>query len=227
MPAGKTACPFWDAVPHLGVSPSSPTVWYKLSAQPSRGLPLSESFPPLFCICPAAIIGKYPQGKTERTCQSLSRVRLFVTPQTVAHQAPLSMGILQARILSGLHALLQGIFPGSLLSEPPGINMKLTSVCFLSWYQCPSSMAYNCLLPKAFHKLLLCFVQSFFFLRLIYLFTAVLGLCCRVRAFSSCSKRTSHCSGFSCCRAHTSGRAGSAVAVRGFLSTCGEWAQLL
>ena len=31
--------------------------------------------------------------------QSLSRVRLFVTPWTSAHQAPLSMGILQARIL--------------------------------------------------------------------------------------------------------------------------------
>ena len=30
---------------------------------------------------------------------SLSRVQLFATLQTVAHQAPLSMGILQARIL--------------------------------------------------------------------------------------------------------------------------------
>ena len=30
---------------------------------------------------------------------SLSRVQLFVTPRTVAHWAPLSMGILQARIL--------------------------------------------------------------------------------------------------------------------------------
>ena len=30
---------------------------------------------------------------------SCCRVRLFVTPWTVAHQAPLSMGILQARIL--------------------------------------------------------------------------------------------------------------------------------
>ena len=29
----------------------------------------------------------------------LSHVRLFVTPQIVAHQTPLSMGILQARIL--------------------------------------------------------------------------------------------------------------------------------
>ena len=28
-----------------------------------------------------------------------SRVRLFATPQTVAHQGPLSMGVLQARIL--------------------------------------------------------------------------------------------------------------------------------
>ena len=31
--------------------------------------------------------------------QSLSQVRLFVTPWTVPRQAPLSMGILQARIL--------------------------------------------------------------------------------------------------------------------------------
>ena len=31
--------------------------------------------------------------------QSLCCVQLFVTPQTVAHQAPLSMGILQVRIL--------------------------------------------------------------------------------------------------------------------------------
>ena len=30
---------------------------------------------------------------------SLSHVRLFATPWTVAHQAPLSVGILQARIL--------------------------------------------------------------------------------------------------------------------------------
>ena len=33
------------------------------------------------------------------TCQSLSCVRLFVTPWTVARQAPLSMGFFQARIL--------------------------------------------------------------------------------------------------------------------------------
>ena len=38
--------------------------------------------------------------RNELCCaKSLSRVQLFVTPWTVALQAPLSMGILQARIL--------------------------------------------------------------------------------------------------------------------------------
>ena len=32
-------------------------------------------------------------------CSVLSHIQLFVTPWSVAHQAPLSMGILQARIL--------------------------------------------------------------------------------------------------------------------------------
>ena len=65
--------------------------------------------------------------------KSLSRVRLFVTPWTVALQAPLSMGILQARILEWVampppgHLPDPGIGPGSptlqadaLPSEPPG-----------------------------------------------------------------------------------------------------------
>ena len=39
-------------------------------------------------------------------------VQVFVTPWTITRQAPLSMGILQARILEwDCHALLQGIFP--------------------------------------------------------------------------------------------------------------------
>ena len=41
----------------------------------------------------------------------LSRVPLFATLWTVAHQAPLSMGILQGKNTgAGCHALLQGIF---------------------------------------------------------------------------------------------------------------------
>ena len=42
---------------------------------------------------------------------SLSHVRLFATPWTVAHQAPLSMGFSRQEDWSGLSFLLQGIFP--------------------------------------------------------------------------------------------------------------------
>ena len=41
----------------------------------------------------------------------LSRVRLFVTPWTVAYQAPLSMGFSRQEYWSELHFLLQRIFP--------------------------------------------------------------------------------------------------------------------
>ena len=41
----------------------------------------------------------------------LSHVQLFATLWTVAHQAPLSMGFSKEEYWSGLHALLQGIFP--------------------------------------------------------------------------------------------------------------------
>ena len=38
----------------------------------------------------------------KQKCKLLSRVRLFLTPWTVAHQGPLSMGILQGTILEGV-----------------------------------------------------------------------------------------------------------------------------
>ena len=65
--------------------------------------------------------------------ESLSSVRLFVTPWTVAHQALLSMGILQARILEwvampssressdpGIESRSPALQADSLPSEPPG-----------------------------------------------------------------------------------------------------------
>ena len=65
--------------------------------------------------------------------KSLTRVPLFATPWTVAHQAPLSMGILQAKYLSGVPFPSPGNRPNpgieprspalwadSLPSEPPG-----------------------------------------------------------------------------------------------------------
>ena len=77
-------------------------------------------------------------------CAGLSRVRLFVTPWTIAHQAPLSMGILQARILEWVAMLFsrgEGIEPrspalweDSLPSEPPG-KPKNTGVGSLSLLQ--------------------------------------------------------------------------------------------
>ena len=39
-----------------------------------------------------------------------SRVQLFATPWTVAHEAPLTMGLSRQEYWSGLHVLLQGIF---------------------------------------------------------------------------------------------------------------------
>ena len=65
--------------------------------------------------------------------KSLSRVRLFVTPQTVAYQASLSMGISRQEYLSGLPFPSPGNLPDpgieprspalqadTLPSEPPG-----------------------------------------------------------------------------------------------------------
>ena len=43
--------------------------------------------------------------------QFLSHVRLFTTPWTVAHQAPLSMAFLCQEYWSGLSFLLQRVFP--------------------------------------------------------------------------------------------------------------------
>ena len=63
--------------------------------------------PPLFavslggeCLCPSLKWNKSIDLLRRVCCVSLfSHVRLFGIPWTVAHQAPLSMGILQARIL--------------------------------------------------------------------------------------------------------------------------------
>ena len=72
------------------------------------------------------------EGKERRKCQSLSCVRLFETPWTVAHQASLSMGFPRQEYRSGLpfpspHLPNPGIKPGSpalqvtsLPSELPG-----------------------------------------------------------------------------------------------------------
>ena len=63
----------------------------------------------------------------------LSRVQLFATPWTVAHQAPLSMGILQAGILEWVACpppgdlISRGIKPGSpalQMDSPPAVTWE-------------------------------------------------------------------------------------------------------
>ena len=74
-----------------------------------------------------------PDGYTEFWVKSLSRVRLFVTPWTVAHQAPPSMGFSRQEYWSGLPFPSPGDLPdpgikprsptlqaGALASEPSG-----------------------------------------------------------------------------------------------------------
>ena len=88
-------------------------------------------------------------------------VRLFVTPRTVAHQAPLSMGILQARIVQWLAYPPPGYLPNpgfkprspalqadSLLSEPSG-KPKNAQKSF------PYHLPYLNLDPHSLHQALL------------------------------------------------------------------------
>ena len=82
----------------------------------------------------------------KQECQSLSRVRLLVTPWTVTHQARLSMGFSRQEYQSGLSFPSPGDLPDpgieprsalqadSLLSEPPG-KTKNTGVRSLSLLQ--------------------------------------------------------------------------------------------
>ena len=73
----------------------------------------------------------------------LSRVRLFVTPWTVAHQAPLSMGFSRQEYWSGLPFPSPGDLrdPGmeprspalqadALPSEPPGMSINIKPYSF-------------------------------------------------------------------------------------------------
>ena len=75
---------------------------------------------------------KYGILKVPCAMLSLSVVSDSATPWTVACQALLSMGILQARIWSGLHALLQGIFPTQ--GSNPGLqHCRWILYCLSHW----------------------------------------------------------------------------------------------
>ena len=64
----------------------------------------------------------FPPQKSEVEVKSLNRVWLFVTPWTVAHQAPLSMEFSRQDYWSGFHFLLRGELPDS------GIELRLSAL---------------------------------------------------------------------------------------------------
>ena len=88
-----------------------------------------------------------PMNKVKVKVKSLSRVRLFATPWTVAYQAPPSMGFSGQEYWSGLPFPSPGDLPDpgikpwspafqadTLTSEPPGKSLKSTYL--LKNYQC-------------------------------------------------------------------------------------------
>ena len=69
-----------------------------------------------------------------RWCQFLSRVRLFATPQTIARQAPLSMGFSGQEYWSGLpfpspeNLPSPGTEPGSLALQADSLPRELQGI---------------------------------------------------------------------------------------------------
>ena len=101
--------PFPGDLPNPVIEPRSPTLQVdSFPAEPQEKLKLKQGAikkSTLYCSLPLFS----PSSVFVLSC--FSHVWLFATLWTVAHRAPLSMGILQARTLVGCHALLQGIFP--------------------------------------------------------------------------------------------------------------------
>ena len=85
-----------------------------------------------------------PDGQYQQQLHSLSRVQLFATPWTVAHQASLSMGFSRQEYWSGLPFPSPGDLPDpgikpkspilqadALTSEPPGmVNTEIKLIIF-------------------------------------------------------------------------------------------------
>ena len=73
---------------------------------------------------------KVKQGKRQWVCMlsCFSHLQLFVTPWTVAHQAPLSKGILQATVLEWV------AMPSARGFSQPSDRTCISSVCcFVRW----------------------------------------------------------------------------------------------
>ena len=67
----------------------------------------------------------------------LSRLWLFATPHTVALQAPMSMELSRQKYWSGLHVLLQGIFPTRDWTQVSCISGRFFTIWATSEACCP------------------------------------------------------------------------------------------
>ena len=86
-------------------------------------------------------------------CAVLSCVQLFETPQTVAHQAPLSMGILQARILEWV------AMPSSRESSQPRDQTQVSLIAGRHSEELPNCFQSNCIILH-FYQQNTCFIFS-------------------------------------------------------------------
>ena len=66
-------------------------------------------------------------GQSALGCVCLSHVQLFVTPWTVAHQAPLSMGFIRQEYWSGMPCLPPGDLPNPGM-EPKSPKLQVDSL---------------------------------------------------------------------------------------------------
>ena len=77
----------------------------------------------------------------------ISRVQLCVTPQTAAHQAPLSLGILQAGILDWVMTNLDSILKSRDITLPTKVHLVKAMVFPVAMYGCE-----NWTIKKAEHQ---------------------------------------------------------------------------
>ena len=77
----------------------------------------------------------------------ISRVQLCVTPQTAAHQAPLSLGILQAGILDWVMTNLDSILKSRDITLSTKVHLVKAMVFPVVMYGCES-----CSIKKAEHQ---------------------------------------------------------------------------
>ena len=102
-------------LPNPGIEPGSPVLQANfLPSEPLAPLPRKRFLPPIFLFLKSSSLEK----SSKHNVKLLSRVQLFVTPWTVACQAPLSMGFPRQEHWSGLPFASPGDLP------EPGIEPR-------------------------------------------------------------------------------------------------------